>query len=343
MGCPTVTVLMPVHNSGRFLVRAVESILSQTFVDIEFIIINDGSTDGTRDVLESYKDSRIRLIHQDNMGVTLSLNKGINLSRGKFIARMDGDDISLESRLEEQVEVLKRHNNLALVGCHFHIIDEEDRVLRTVIPPGNGAYRLWRLHFGNTYAHASVMIRKEVLLGVGKYDQKYQCSQDYDLWLRLSNRQNTYVIPKVLFLYRASSNGDQISASHGKEQDDNTILIGSRAMKLCNPSLSHADCLDIWPLYWKRKNHRLTLQGLKAIEPTFDGFCKRYRITSDEIPELKRQIALDMLNAISRPPHNSPIKRLRMIIEVLKRLYCSLMRCALQDGRAWLTRMTSGA
>jgi len=331
MAGPTVTVLMSVYNSGRFLVQAVESILSQTFTDFEFIIINDGSTDGTREILESYKDSRLRLLHQENMGLTRSLNKGIDLSRGKLIARMDGDDISLQPRLEKQVEVLERHGNLALVGCHFHIIDGENTVLRTVMPPGNDTYRLWRLQFGNTYAHASVMIRKEVLLKVGKYDEKYKCTQDYDLWLRSSNLHNSYVIPKVLFLYRAMSNGDQISASRGSEQDDNTKLIGIRTMMLCNPRLSEIDCLEMWPLYWRRKNHRLTLRGVRAIRPTVDGFCSRYGIKGEVTLSLQRQIGRDILDAISRSAHTPPMKRFRMVVEVLKSFPLRVMLSALRD------------
>ena len=119
---PKISVVMAVYNGEKYLREAIDSILNQTFKDFEFIIVNDGSTDRTREILESFIDPRIVLIHQEHMGLTKSLNRGIALAKGKYIARQDADDISMAERLEKQFNFLESHENVALLGTAGHII-----------------------------------------------------------------------------------------------------------------------------------------------------------------------------------------------------------------------------
>ncbi len=128
-GEPLVSVVMSVYNGERFLREAIESILSQTFRDFEFIIVNDGSTDGTAGILNSYalSDSRVRVFEQENMGQCASDNRGCSLARGKYIARMDSDDVSMRDRLERQIAFLENHEKVGLLGGAVEIIDDRGR------------------------------------------------------------------------------------------------------------------------------------------------------------------------------------------------------------------------
>ena len=199
---PLVSVVMSVFNAEKYIHQAVESILQQTYKNLEFIVINDGSTDGTRDILESFEDSRITLLNQDNVGITLSLNKGIALARGKYIARQDADDISKPDRLEKQVAFLEAHPKVGLLGSRFEFIDEDGGVKRQSLLPIDNDTLQERLIKINQFCHASVMVRKEALDKVGAYREFFRYAQDYDLWLRISEHCEIANLPETLVQYR---------------------------------------------------------------------------------------------------------------------------------------------
>jgi len=202
---PTISVVMSVYNGERFLREAMDSILAQTFTDFEFIIINDGSTDGSREILESYDDPRIVLVHQDNKGLAAALNRGIEMARGEFIARMDADDVSLPERFERQLEVFDREPAIDIVCVPIVFTDEKLQETGTRYPDGfpesvrleplpkvNMAFRLngdifLGLLDGNFVTHPSIMARRSVF---GRLDYVFnegqRRSQDYHLWLRLA-------------------------------------------------------------------------------------------------------------------------------------------------------------
>ncbi|PKN13217.1 MAG: hypothetical protein CVU69_02635 [Deltaproteobacteria bacterium HGW-Deltaproteobacteria-4] len=201
---PLVSVVMSVYNGERYLREAVDSILRQTFTDFEFIIINDGSTDGTREILESYQDERIVLIHQENMGLTKSLNKGIALARGKYIARQDADDFSLPERFATQVSFLDRECDISMVGSAVQVVDKSGEVLTTFKNPTGSSEIKEILKKYNCFWHGSVMFRRECLTSVGCYNERFGTAQDYDLWLRYSEKLNLANLPEPFYAYRVS-------------------------------------------------------------------------------------------------------------------------------------------
>jgi len=208
-----VSVIMSVYNSESFLREAVDSILSQTFKDFEFVIINDGSTDGTRAILESYKDSRIVLVHQGNMGLTRSLNKGISMARGKYIARQDADDISMPNRLQTQFEYMETNVNIGLVGSYYFIIDENGKTISEVgygkIPLNHKD--LIKNHFRTHYiGHGTFFFRKSITDFVGIYDEVFRTAQDMDFEVRVAERFEIANIPKFLYKWRKSK--DNVTA-----------------------------------------------------------------------------------------------------------------------------------
>jgi glycosyltransferase involved in cell wall biosynthesis len=184
-----ITVLMPVYNGGKYLREAIDSILGQTFADFELLIINDGSTDNSCRIVESYRDSRIRLVsNPGNIGLIASLNRGIALSKGQYIARMDCDDICLPERLQRQVDYLDSNPACSLVATKVAMIsatgdelgawNDDDRFC-------SSAEIRQRLPRANCIAHPSVMVRKELLAAYG-YDPAQTGCEDYDLWLRMT-------------------------------------------------------------------------------------------------------------------------------------------------------------
>jgi glycosyltransferase involved in cell wall biosynthesis len=211
---PNVTVLMPVFNCAMYIREAVESILNQTYTNFEFLIIDDASTDETVSILKSYTDSRIQLIEKPfNTGLTNSLNQGLRIAKGKYIARMDGDDISLPERFDKQVSFLESHPEVVLCGSWFSIIGS-DWVKK--LPEHHDDIQLTLLR-RNCIAHPSVMIRKHIL---DKFDVFYEVSkeptEDYALWVRLSSLGKLHNLQDPLLNYRVHTS--QVSSKRVEER-----------------------------------------------------------------------------------------------------------------------------
>jgi len=207
---PKVTVLMSVYNGEKYLREAIDSILNQTFKNFEFLVINDGSTDSTAEILQSYQDPRIKIINNEkNMGLTGSLNKGLKLAKGEYIARMDADDISLPLRLEKEVEFLDKNPELGLVGILYEVIDEAGNSFGIVKYPTTDKEIKRRLLEGNPFGHGSVMLRKECIVNVGFYRPEFKYAQDFDLLLRISEKYEVLNISEPLYKFRISLNSLQ--------------------------------------------------------------------------------------------------------------------------------------
>ncbi len=214
---PKVSVIMSVFNGERYIKQAIKSILNQTYLDFEFIIINDGSTDNTADILKEFKDKRIKIINnKTNLGLTASLNKAISLARGEFIARMDADDISLPYRFEYQVEFLENNPDIALVGSSYYVCDEKDEIKSIVEVLTDPDDLKQGLEKQNWFGHGTVMLRKTALDIVGNYDESYKYAQDYDLWLRIANKFNIANIKEPLYIWRKTK--ENISSKKEQEQ-----------------------------------------------------------------------------------------------------------------------------
>lgn len=184
---PKITILMSVYNGTRYLREAIESILRQTWTDYEFLIINDASTDDSREIILSFHDSRIRLVdNSTNIGLTKSLNRGLKLAKGEIIARQDADDISYLKRLERQVQFLDNHPEVVLLGTSGRVIDEAGTPKNIILRPPVGLLAIrWYLMFENPFLHTSVMFRRNVILEkLGGYNESLVRYQDYELWSR---------------------------------------------------------------------------------------------------------------------------------------------------------------
>jgi glycosyltransferase involved in cell wall biosynthesis len=202
---PLVTVIMAVYNGQRFLRPAIDSVVGQTFRDLELIVINDGSTDGTRGILESYDDPRMTAVHQDNMGQTAARNKGLALARGKYIAIQDADDISLQDRLAKQVAFLDSNGDCGLLGSWAYVISGDEEIIGTVRPRTSHRGIVASLAFGNQFIHSSVMFRDRCVQTLGNYDETALYAEDYEFALRISSRYRLANLPEYLVKWRLNA------------------------------------------------------------------------------------------------------------------------------------------
>ena len=220
---PLVSVLMCVYNTEKYLEQAVQSILSQTYKNIEFIIVDDGSQKQVKDILNNYiNDSRIKIYSRCHMGLTKSLNYGLDKCRGKYIARQDADDISDVERIKEQVKYFEEGKYTQTVcGSYIYIFDKNKKYKKKN-PVDNCKIKL-NLYFRNCIAHGSVMFPRKIINEYHFYNERLSCAQDYELWRNLVTRVNFYNIPKYLYSYRVHEHA--ITSKHKIKQYYNSILI----------------------------------------------------------------------------------------------------------------------
>jgi len=225
---PIISVVMSVYNAEKYLDEAIQSILTQTYKDFEFIIINDGSTDKSLKIIEKYKnqDERILLISRENKGLIASLNEGIEKARGEYIARMDADDISLPSRFEEQIEYM-RNENLDICGTSIQLFNE-NKLYKIWNYPRNNNDIKFILMFMSAFAHPTVIIKRDIFNNI-KYED-YKHAEDYKLWCdiaaygyRMGN------VDKVLLKYRYHD--EQVSKKNNIEQRNKTFKISEYYLK----------------------------------------------------------------------------------------------------------------
>ncbi|MCD4753853.1 MAG: glycosyltransferase [Anaerolineaceae bacterium] len=229
---------MPVYNTENYVAEAIESVLQQTFTDFEFIIIDDGSTDNSLVIIQLYaeKDSRIQIVmNHENLGITKSLNKGIKLARGRFIARMDADDISFPERLQIQYDYMIANPTCAILGTWANIIDESGNLISTWRMPTSNEFIKWNLIWQNTFIHTSVMIRKSVFTNCEPYHEGYHYAEDYELWERMSLNFRMENLPEIYVEHRIHT--ESIGSREAEAQFSNKYKISLRAIKRLAPHI----------------------------------------------------------------------------------------------------------
>ena len=231
MNAPVVTVLMPVYNGEKYLTEAIDSILNQTFTDFEFLIINDGSTDNSETIILSYDDSRIRYEkNETNLKLITTLNKGIELCKGKYIVRMDADDISALDRIEKQVEFMEKHPDVGLCGTWFERFDKTGKKGAAKYAPDHDVIcykHLYQLHL----SHGTAIFRKSILDKLNfRFDKEYAHAEDYDLFTRMALETKLANLPFVGYAVRHHQN--EVSVKFGNIQRANSLRVRKRLFDL---------------------------------------------------------------------------------------------------------------
>jgi len=220
---PKISVIMPVYNAEKYLDEAVESILNQTYSDFELIIINDCSNDNSEKIILSYDDSRIKYIkNETNLGVALSLNRGLDEACGEYIARMDADDISLPLRFEKQLEFMEKNANVAVCGCEAELFgDVINNDTFTVF--GKEDMKINML-FSSCICHPAVMIRRSVFEKEHfRYDVNFDKLEDYELWTRVFVKYDLDNVHGVYFRYRIHQN--QVTQNYSIQHKNKLLQI----------------------------------------------------------------------------------------------------------------------
>ncbi len=231
MGKAAVTVLMPVYNAEPFLNEAIDSILNQTFTDFEFIIINDGSSDRSEEIIKGYADSRIKYYkNEHNLKLIATLNKGFDLAGGKYIARMDADDISLPTRLEQQFELMEKNPEIGLCGTWYESFKDGEILGQVRYGPDHSTIcfkHLFQIHL----SHGTGMFRTSVLREHGLYfNPDFSHAEDYELWSRISAVTKLANIQQVL--YRVRHHENEISKKYGDIQAANSYRVKEKLFNL---------------------------------------------------------------------------------------------------------------
>ncbi|MEO5377937.1 MAG: glycosyltransferase [Magnetococcus sp. DMHC-6] len=289
-----VTVLTSVFNGAVYLDAAIASILAQSFTNFEFILIDDASTDATPHMLAKWarRDARIVLVRNDsNMGLTRSLNKGLLLARGEWIARQDADDISMPQRLEKQLAFLANHPEVGILGTGIIVIDNQgNKEQKSYINPTNHTAICWRLLSDNPFFHTSVIFRRELVLEC-PYDITWRFGQDFDLWRRLLQRTKGANLPKPLVYYRCHT--DRVSIIHGQQQQHISLQIAQQqcTQLLPNLSLSMQEILairmfirSVWPIPEE------TLLTCVHVLKLFRAFCQQNGLDNLVLDQLRDRL-----------------------------------------------------
>lgn len=287
---PLVSVVLSVYNGADHLEAALNSILEQSYQNFELIIINDGSTDDTKKIIQSYHDSRIVLIDRENRGLVASLNEGIQKARGEYIARQDADDWSSPQRLSKQVAFLDAHPEIGLVASFANLVDAKGQAKGSYQTPYLSLDLKRRLHLGNTFVHGSVMVRRQLLLD-HPYVTAYGPTEDYVVWGQLLAQTEFATIPEALYTYEVHEGGVsafnsredvQLTAqaredlwSHDTFPDDTFLGIvkRGRSYRADHPEVYPgfvSDQVQLFPELWRHQYRRqalLTLMALSCLRP----------------------------------------------------------------------------
>lgn len=238
-----VTILLPVFNAEKHLRESIDSILNQTYSFLEILIINDGSNDQSEDIIQSYSDPRIRYIkNNENKGLIETLNIGFSLATGKYIARMDADDIAMPLRIEKQVRFMEENSQIGIVGTSYTIFGDKNETVH--YPEKQDDIKLACL-FYNPFCHPSVMIRKDIIdTNNLLFRKEYLHAEEYKLWTEILTITEGYNIQEELLKYR--SHTSQISQVHLKQQLENSKIIQKEYLEKGGFRLTANDLKAIW-------------------------------------------------------------------------------------------------
>jgi len=297
MKTPRVTVLMSVHNGAIYLRQAIESILKQSYEDFEFIIIDDASTDTTPEIIGSYRDRRIRVVRNDGkMGLTKSLNRGLDLADGEYIARMDADDISLPERLQRQILFLDSHPAVGVLGTTFKTLENGRLKNPYNVWPVMSDVIKWSLFFTSPLAHPSVVMRKDLIRQVGKYDSCRIHAQDYDLWCRLADITEFANLEETLIYIR--THDEQATRRYSETQ----VMSAVNSCRVFMGRILGEDVPAefIFNLWEKRFNSATEINQAAAVIRKLYSQCLQIRKSSEEAKRLIRNDAAMRLFALAR-------------------------------------------
>jgi len=213
---PKISVIIPTYNKAQYLKEAIESVLNQAYKEIEVIVIDDGSTDDTGEVIKSFDDTRIIYFFQKNKGPAAARNSGLKKAKGRYVAFLDSDDLWLSGKLKRQMDFIEKNPEIELLGTGCYEITDKGKIIGKKIFPIKNKILQKDLIKYNPFIQSSIIIRREVFGKVGLYNQKFRESEDYDLWLRIAENHKIANLVEPLVMKRYYKEG--LSPAKDKEQ-----------------------------------------------------------------------------------------------------------------------------
>ncbi len=321
---PTVSVLMAVYNAERYVRQAINSILGQTFTDFELILVEDGSTDNTPAILNGYarQDARVLLVKNEcNRGLIHSLNRGLAMARGKYVARMDADDVSLPGRLATQVRYLEQHPEVGVLGTNIVHIDADGCIMygghpKDTFPLSPDVIR-WMLLWRCPIYHPTAMVRRAVLDRTGfTYNPDFRHAEDHELWTRLSKYTVIASLPEVLVHYRILPTS--VCRAFRQEQRAMIHSIIRRELTTMLEGSTSREALETLVGVFSRHNHNADRDFVAASDILFEvyrRFCEQPLSGAD-----REQIRADMADRLIAVAHEASRYSLVKALSLLWRL-----------------------
>jgi glycosyl transferase family 2 len=289
---------MPVYNGERHLAEAIDSVLEQSYDDFELVIVNDGSTDGTAEIIASRHDDRIVVVDNgENLGLSKSLNIGFRIARASLLARLDADDIAEPQRLARQVAEMNHRPAVAMVASWFLEIDDDGRLVVEGRPPSDTTSLRWRLLFGNPIPPSTVMLRRDAFADGAAHDESLSYAMDYELWCRIARASPVAIIEEALVRYRKGSASMTKSSGNTVVQEPRRIAVEEMRQVALGAALDpeqfdagfHADAQT---LLWRPSLVRQVdvLGTVRKLFRLHDAFCHVNGLSAAEATEHRRAV-----------------------------------------------------
>jgi len=309
-----ITILMPVYNGEKYLKEAIDSILDQTFKNFEFLIINDGSTDKTETIIKSYNDPRIRLLNnKKNIGITKSLNLGIMLSQGEYIARMDADDISLPNRLQKQYQFLENNKNIGVVGSNMYLINQSGKKVGRSSKSQKHFLIKWKCFIGFPMSHPTIMAKTKVLRA-NLYNENFISSQDVELWSRLIFDKNIKFANLNDYLFKHRLHPNSIIKKRPITQKEKSVeIIIKNIKKYINLSNKEEKIIKV-----VKMGKRLTIENIfneiKIYKKLFYAYVKKDKLNKKQAGQIKFCSPKKLIKKYFRGKLNHVLSKMQKII-----------------------------
>jgi len=323
---PLVTVLMTVYNGADYLNASVQSIINQTFKDFEFLIVNDCSTDDSVKIIESFKDDRVAIYDNErNIGQTKSLNIGLKLAKGKYIARIDADDVAFPIWLEKLVGFIRKHPEYAAVSPGVIIIDSVDKRKKIRRVPASFHEIIFHIFYNSPMNHVSVLMNKDLILGHGGYDETFKVTQDYELWSSLvRNNYSITNISDILMSCRVHSSSTLFVEASKKALKEKSETIFRNISYFTNLRLVHDDAVGICKLFYHTSdmNQNEFEQAETNFVSIYSNLKERFRLPSKFVKsEVKTIMSKPYCKLAVSNIQNNKIKDARRIALMYCRRY----------------------
>ncbi len=323
---------MSVYNGERYLRESVQSILNQTFTDLELIIVEDGSVDSTWDILTRFEDGdkRIRLVqNKDNLGLPKSLNRGLALARGQYIARQDADDVSLPERLNTQIKFMEHNAKVGLLGTAYSVVNGRGQIEAVQRHPQTDTEIRWQMLFHNAFCHTSVMFSRGLLdRGSFLYDETLTYSQDYELWTRMLQQTIAANLEIPLVEWRKSDNA--ISAAFREEQQLAATMISGKQINRLFPGrsipLAEVARLREWYHAFPRRPERQHMEVYLQLVEILSAFARRSDIDRKILNNISRKWIDRMLSSVIYI-HDWDFKTVGMLVAMFRLNALAVLMC----------------